>query len=76
MAKFDIIPLGLMAPNGPVKPMFEILMIVMKYSISNVQEGYDVIEPRDVGRKHTWIEYYSAFTVQAIYVKVIREVSV
>ena len=37
-----------MAQNGPVKPMFEILMIVMKYSIGNVQEGYDVIEPRDV----------------------------
>ena len=76
MAKFDIIPLGLMAPNGPVKPMFEILMIVMKYSISNVQEGYDVIEPRDVGRKHTWIEYYSAFRVRAVCVKVIRDVSV
>ena len=66
-----------MAPNGPVKPMFEILMIVMKYSIGNVQEGYDVIEPRDVSGKHTWIEYYSAFTVRAIYVKVItiRDVS-
>ena len=66
-----------MAPNGPVKPMFEILMIVMKYSIGNVQEGYDVIEPRDVSRKHTCIEYYSAFKARAIYVKVItiRDVS-
>ena len=56
--------------------MFEILMIVMKYSICNVQERYDFIEPRDVSRKHAWIEYYSAFTVRAIYVKVIRDVSV